>query len=96
MYVRLAYAVAAHVDADILVIDEVLAVGDADFQRKCYTHLAEQFALGKAGIVVTHDTRVLRQLASHIAWLDAGKLHAFGMQQDGLLDRYDQQLGAVG
>jgi len=44
MYVRLAYSVAAHVDADILIIDEVLAVGDAEFQKKCLSHLTNALA----------------------------------------------------
>lgn len=89
MYIRLAYAVAAHVDADILVIDEVLTVGDADFQRKCHAHLADQFAQGKSGIIVSHDINVLRNLATHVAWLDAGRLREFGLMQDGILDHYD-------
>jgi ABC-type polysaccharide/polyol phosphate transport system ATPase subunit len=89
MYIRLAYAVAAHVDADILLIDEVLTVGDTDFQRKCHAHLEAQFAQGKSGILVAHDMNVLRRLASHVAWLDGGRLREFGLREDGVLDRYD-------
>ncbi len=89
MYVRLAYSVAAHVDADILVIDEVLAVGDAEFQRKCRGHLASQFASGKSGIIVSHDIASVRGLASHVAWLREGRLIDSGATSSGILDRYE-------
>jgi lipopolysaccharide transport system ATP-binding protein len=74
MYVRLAYSVAAHVDADVLIIDEVLAVGDIDFQQKCRAHLSTQFAEGKTGIVVSHDLVTTRMVASHVAQIHQGKL----------------------
>jgi lipopolysaccharide transport system ATP-binding protein len=89
MYLRLAYAVAAHVDADILLIDEVLAVGDADFQRKCHAHLEAQFAQGKSGIIVSHDTNILRRLACHVAWLERGRLREVGLDAISVLDHYD-------
>jgi ABC-type polysaccharide/polyol phosphate transport system ATPase subunit len=88
MYVRLAYSVAAHVEADILIIDEVLAVGDAEFQRKCREHLATQFASGKSGVIVSHDAAAVRSLASHIAWLYGGRLMDHGTTQSDILDRY--------
>lgn len=89
MYVRLAYAVAAHVDADILIIDEVLAVGDLDFRRKCQSHLAAQFAQGISGIVVSHDMDTIRKIASNIAWIDKGHLVALDTADSTLLDRYN-------
>ncbi|WP_313951408.1 ABC transporter ATP-binding protein [Accumulibacter sp.] len=89
MYVRLAYAVAAHVDADILVIDEVLAVGDADFQRQCYGHLESQFGRGVSGIIVSHSVDVVRRLASHIAWMDGGRLRDHGGIGSGILEQYE-------
>lgn len=88
MYVRLAYAVAAHVDANILVIDEVLAVGDLDFQRKCHAHLVAQFAQGKSGIVVSHDVTAIRKIASHIAWIEDGRLLAHDAAGSDVLERY--------
>ncbi len=90
MYVRLAYSVAAHVDADILVIDEVLAVGDSDFQKKCYEHLESQFARGVTGILVSHNLRALKRLASHVAWLENGCLKETGQIHTGILERYDR------
>jgi lipopolysaccharide transport system ATP-binding protein len=89
MYVRLAYAVAAHVDAEILVIDEVLAVGDADFQRQCYAHLESQFGRGTTGIIVSHNSDVVRRLASHVAWLEGGRLREYGSVGSGILERYE-------
>jgi lipopolysaccharide transport system ATP-binding protein len=88
MYVRLAYAVAAHVDANILIIDEVLAVGDADFQQKCRAHLAAQFASGKSGIIVSHDTTMVRALASRVAWIQAGHLADVDDVNSGIIERY--------
>jgi len=88
MYMRLAYSVAAHVDADILIIDEVLAVGDAEFQRKCREHLASHFASGKSGIIVSHDIASVRTLASHVAWLQEGRLLEVGSVQSDILQRY--------
>lgn len=73
MYVRLAYAVAAHVDADILVIDEVLAVGDAEFQAKCIRHISALQSEGVTTLFVSHNESVVRSLASHIATLDRGE-----------------------
>jgi lipopolysaccharide transport system ATP-binding protein len=90
MFVRLAYAVAAHVDADILVIDEVLAVGDAEFERKCHAHLATQIAQGKSAIVVSHDIATVRRLATHAAWLENGRVREFRAPAAGVLDHYEQ------
>jgi ABC-2 type transport system ATP-binding protein/lipopolysaccharide transport system ATP-binding protein len=72
MYVRLGFAVAVHVRPRILIIDEVIAVGDEEFQRKCMDHL---YALRKQGvtiIVVTHSTGVVRSMCDRALWLDHG------------------------
>jgi len=74
MYVRLAYAVAAHVDSDIQIIDEVLAVGDAEFQKKCIDNLRLQLANGKTVIFVTHNEDLITTLATRIVELSQGKL----------------------
>lgn len=72
MYVRLAYAIAAHVDADILIIDEVLAVGDAEFQAKCIAHIHSLRESGVSAIFVSHSSDLVSALSSRIAELDAG------------------------
>lgn len=89
MYVRLAYSVAAHVDADILVVDEVLAVGDSEFQKKCIEHIRNLRCQNKACILVSHKAESIRQLATSIAWLDKGRLVEIGGAVSGLLERYE-------
>lgn len=79
MYVRLAFSVAAHLDADILILDEVLAVGDAEFQKKCLSKMRELASTeGKTTLIISHDMQALRQLCNHIAYLDKGRLIEYG------------------
>ncbi len=78
MYVRLGFSVAVHVDPEILIIDEVIAVGDAEFQRKCFDHL---YALRKKGVtvvVVTHGLNTVESMCDGAAWLDHGVLQLTG------------------
>lgn len=77
MYVRLAFAVIAHVDADILVIDEALAVGDAFFVQKCMRFL-RQFMKQGTVLFVSHDTSAVLNLCQRAIWLDGGKVVAQG------------------
>lgn len=77
MVVRLAFAVIAHVDADILVIDEALAVGDAAFARKCIRFLREFMAQGTV-LFVSHDTAAVKSLCSRAIWIHQGELMADG------------------
>jgi lipopolysaccharide transport system ATP-binding protein len=77
MAVRLAFAVMAHVDAEILVIDEALAVGDARFVQKCMRFLREFQERGTL-LFVSHDTTAVANLCDRVLWLDAGRLKAIG------------------
>jgi lipopolysaccharide transport system ATP-binding protein len=77
MYLRLAFAVIAHVDADILVIDEALAVGDAFFVQKCMRFL-RTFKKEHSLLFVSHDTPSIISLCDHALWLDRGEAKAFG------------------
>lgn len=88
MYVRLAYSVAAHVNADIMIIDEVLAVGDADFQKKCISHLRSSLTEGKSAIVVSHSIPTIKALCSHAAWLREGCICQTGAADSGILETY--------
>lgn len=72
MYVRLAFAVAAHVDPDVLIADEVLAVGDVEFQRKCLGKMREVSAGGRTIIFVSHNQASVASLCSRAIWLDHG------------------------
>jgi ABC-type polysaccharide/polyol phosphate transport system ATPase subunit len=91
MYVRLGFSVAINVDPDILLIDEVLAVGDADFQRKCMEKFADFKAEGKTIVLVSHSLESVRNLCDHVALLEHGELRGFGPATD-VIDEY---LGAV-
>lgn len=81
MMVRLAFAVIAHVDADILVIDEALAVGDAFFTQKCMRFLRAFMAQGTV-LFVSHDTAAVKGLCNHALWLDAGVVRESGSPKD--------------
>ena len=72
MYVRLAFSVAVHVDADILVVDEALAVGDLAFQIKCMNHMQLLIASGKTLLLVSHNLYHVRRLCQHCIYLDRG------------------------
>jgi lipopolysaccharide transport system ATP-binding protein len=78
MYMRLGFSVAISVDPDILIIDEVLAVGDEGFQRKCLDRLAEFRRRGKSIIFVSHSIDVVTQLCDRVVWLDQGVIQASG------------------
>ncbi len=73
MYIRLAFAVAAHTDPDILVIDEVLAVGDQEFRAKCIRHLTSPEQAERTMLMVSHDEDVLNQVATRGVVLDHGR-----------------------
>lgn len=78
MYVRLAFAVAAHLEPEILVVDEVLAVGDAAFQRKCLGKMEDVTGSGRTVLFVSHSMSAVTQLTSHALLLDQGRLMAHG------------------
>lgn len=79
MYVRLAFSVAAHLHSDILLVDEVLAVGDAEFQKKCLGKMNEATKSGGRTIVfVSHNLRAIRDLCDEVVWLEAGQIKQQG------------------
>ena len=78
MYVRLAFAVAAHLETEILLIDEVLAVGDQDFQEKCIGKMHDVSTQGRTVIVVSHNLASVRQLAERCVLLDQGTVSIAG------------------
>ena len=79
MYVRLAFSVAAHLDSDILLIDEVLAVGDAQFQKKCLAKMNEATqAQNRTVVFVSHNMSIARNLCDEIAYLEEGKIQKLG------------------
>jgi len=74
MYLRLAFSVAVNVDPEILITDEVLAVGDQDFQAKCYERIRNFRRSGKTFICVAHNKPVLEELCDRAIWLDHGEM----------------------
>ena len=82
MYVRLAFAVAVHVDPDILLIDEVLAVGDEPFQRKCLDRIKQFQQDGRTIILVTHSLEQVRQLCDRVVLLESGEVAVDGTALD--------------
>jgi lipopolysaccharide transport system ATP-binding protein len=78
MYVRLAFAVAAHLDPDILIVDEVLAVGDAEFQKKCLGKLGDVSRRGRTVIFVSHYMASVRHLCTRALWLETGRVRRIG------------------
>jgi lipopolysaccharide transport system ATP-binding protein len=82
MYVRLAFAVAAHLDPEILIIDEVLAVGDAAFQKKCLGKMGDVAAGGRTVLFVSHNMVAVQSLCDKAMWLDGGKLRMKGQTRD--------------
>jgi ABC-type polysaccharide/polyol phosphate transport system ATPase subunit len=91
MYMRLAFAIAIHVDPDILVVDEVLAVGDGAFQQKCYDQIHRFKHQGKTIVFVSHSLGTVQELCQRSAWLDKGHLRALGETRT-VLDFYSQQI----
>jgi ABC-type polysaccharide/polyol phosphate transport system ATPase subunit len=82
MFVRLGFAVAINVDPDVLIIDEVLAVGDAEFQAKCGDKIAEYRDRKKTIVLVTHSIADVIRLCETAAWIDHGKLRMIGASQE--------------
>jgi lipopolysaccharide transport system ATP-binding protein len=78
MYTRLAFSVAAHLETEILLVDEVLAVGDAQFQRKCLGRMGEIAKGGRTVIFVSHNMSALRSLCTHAVWLEGGTVARTG------------------
>ena len=78
MYMRLAFSVAINVDADILLIDEILAVGDQHFQDKCYKKLHELKESGKTIVIVSHSLGAVEKLCDRAVWLHEGKIREDG------------------
>lgn len=92
MKLRLAFAVAAHLEPDIVVVDEVLAVGDAEFQEKCLTRMSALGREGRTVVFVSHDLRAITQLCPRGLWLDAGSIVLDG-RSDEVVERYlDRQV----
>jgi ABC-type polysaccharide/polyol phosphate transport system ATPase subunit len=93
MYLRLGFAIVAHLDADVLLIDEILAVGDESFQRKCLRRIAEQMERGATLVLVSHDPTAIERACERVVVLERGRVGFDGPVAEGLLF-YHRLLGA--
>lgn len=87
MFVRLGFAIAVNLDPEILIVDEVIAVGDEEFQRKCFDRLYELRRAGTTIVLVTHALGLVADLCDEVAWLDHGHLMATGPATQ-VIDKY--------
>ncbi len=87
MYMRLAFSIAINVDADILLVDEILSVGDQHFQEKCFRKMQELKNEGKTIVLVTHDLGAAKRLCDRTIWLRNGKIEMDG-ESEKVLERY--------
>lgn len=78
MYVRLAFSVAVHLEWDILLVDEVLAVGDADFQEKCLSKIEQLLDSKKTFILISHNLDIIRKFSSKVIFIKDGKIQKIG------------------
>jgi len=92
MFVRLGFAIAAHLNADVLLIDEVLAVGDEGFQRKCLARIREQLAGGATLVLVSHDAGTIEAVCKRVLVLDHGRV-AFDGPVDAGIRAHRELLG---
>src|ERR1700675_3311957 len=88
MYVRLAFAVAAHLEPEILLVDEVLAVGDIKFQRKCLGKMGDVARAGRTVILVSHQLNQIRRLCHRVVWVEGGSVQRDGVGQE-VLSAYE-------
>lgn len=88
MLARLAFSVACIVEPEILIVDEILSVGDADFQEKSRARMMELMTGGTTVFFVSHSLKQIRQMCSKVVWLEHGKVQAIGKTED-VCDRYE-------
>lgn len=94
MRMRLGFSIAAHADPDVLLIDEVLSVGDMSFQRRCMERIADYKARGVAVLLVSHNLHEVRQLCDEVLWLDGGRVRALG-ETSVVLEEYQANVAGV-
>ncbi len=87
MYVRLGFAIAVHVDPEVLLVDEVIAVGDEEFQRKCLNHMEMLRRQGVTIVLVSHDIDQVQDLCDRVAWIDKSHLVEVGDPKE-ICERY--------
>lgn len=92
MYVRLAFAVAAHLEPEILLVDEVLAVGDINFQKKCLGRMGDVARAGRTVVLVSHQLNQIRRLCHRVIWVDDGQIRQDGPTHQ-VVSAYESAMG---
>ena len=82
MYMRLAFSVAINVEAELLLIDEILSVGDANFQAKCFRKMQELKDSGITIVIVSHDLHTMEKLCNKVIWIESGKIKRSGIPNE--------------
>jgi lipopolysaccharide transport system ATP-binding protein len=95
MYVRLAFAVAAHLEPEILLVDEVLAVGDINFQKKCLGKMGDVARAGRTVVLVSHQLNQIRRLCHRVVWIDAGSVRHDGPTHE-VVSAYESAMASDG
>jgi ABC-type polysaccharide/polyol phosphate transport system ATPase subunit len=96
MFLRLGFSIAAHLEADVLLVDEILAVGDESFQRKCLRRIEERMAAGATLVLVSHDPAAIERVCRRVVVLDRGRIAFDGPVADGLLHYHAALAGTAG
>jgi len=96
MYVRLAFAVAAHLEPEILLVDEVLAVGDIPFQKKCLGKMSDIAKGGRTIVFVSHNMQAIKKLCSRVIILDKGRIVMDGIADEGIAKYLGEGIGLKG
>jgi ABC-type polysaccharide/polyol phosphate transport system ATPase subunit len=94
MFLRLGFSIAAHLDADVMLIDEVLAVGDEEFQRRCLRRIAERIAAGATLLLVSHELGAIERACERLIVLESGRVSFDGPTREGL-EHYHRLLGVA-
>lgn len=89
MYARLGFAIATMVEPDILIVDEVLSVGDFRFQEKCEKRIREMIGHGVTIILVSHDSKLIKEMCSRVIWLEHGAIRKMGSTES-ICDEYEK------
>jgi lipopolysaccharide transport system ATP-binding protein len=92
MYIRLAFSIAACLNPEIVILDEILAVGDAAFQKKCFERMNEIINQGRTAILVNHEMSQVRRMSQHCLWLRHGQVEMFGPTNE-VVSYYEQETG---
>ncbi len=94
MRARLGFAISVHLDPEILLLDEIISVGDARFERQCRDHLARLVASGMTIVIVSHDLALVQRLSDQVVWLDHGQVRAIGEPVEIVHEYLDYMTGA--